>query len=168
MIAFPSLPRELSGYAQNFFPAFGKPVAFAHMKGAGDIPLISGAPPMVDGTIPKRFTLEQWRALARRAGFIVQRMAALREVSLSVRSIERLFHDSFSAPPSHYLAQWWAEDARDYIVTTGANNKQAAAKFNFWDEAHLCHVFKRVFNRTPQSFFQQRPEMEKTPRSAVA
>ncbi len=49
---------------------------------------------MVAGTVPELFTLEQWRALARRAGFDVRRLIALPEISLSLRSLERLFESA--------------------------------------------------------------------------
>jgi AraC-like DNA-binding protein len=52
--------------------------------------------------------------------------------------------------------QWRAEMVRDYIATTGASNKEAAAEFGFCDEAHLCHVLKGAFNRSPQSFSPRR------------
>lgn len=107
---------------------------------------------MPDGVVPELFTLEQWREFARETSFDLQRLAASPEISLSVRTIERLFENRFGAPPCHWLMQWRAEDARDYILSTGASNKQAADRFGYTDQAHLCHVFKRLFNRSPQSF----------------
>jgi AraC family transcriptional regulator len=102
--------------------------------------------------MPKRLTLAQWQQLAKQAGFNLARLAHMPEIALSVRTIERIFTHNFRAPPSHYLQHWWVEAARDYIRMTGASNKEAADKFGFWDEAHLCHVFKHVFSRSPQSF----------------
>jgi transcriptional regulator GlxA family with amidase domain len=101
---------------------------------------------------PRLFTLAQWRELARRTAFDLQSMALLPEVAVSVRTLERVFEQNFGATPSHFLMRWRAEAARDYIAATGAGNKQAAATFGFFDEAHLCHVFKQLFNRSPQSF----------------
>jgi AraC-like DNA-binding protein len=105
---------------------------------------------------PRQFTLDQWRVLARRSGYHLHRLAALPEVSRGVRSVERLFRQNFSAPPSHYLKHWRVEEACAYISTTGASNKEAAYRFGFWDEAHLCHLFRQVLNRTPQSFAPRR------------
>jgi transcriptional regulator GlxA family with amidase domain len=118
----------------------------------GELP---GGTRIVAGTNPKLLTQSQWRELARRAGFQVEALAALREVSLSVRSLERLFERNFHLPPTRFLTQCWVEEARDYIIRTGASNKEVVHKFGFWDEAHLCHLFKRVLSRTPQSFFQE-------------
>jgi AraC-like DNA-binding protein len=85
-----------------------------------------------------------------------------RQVGLS--GLSGLTHDSspltsggsWPAPPSHYLKHWRVEEACAYISTTGASNKEAAYRFGFWDEAHLCHLFRQVLNRTPQSFAPRR------------
>jgi AraC-like DNA-binding protein len=106
--------------------------------------------------VPERFTLEDWHALARNSGFSVSRLAALPEVSLGVRSVERLFRRNFNAAPSYWLKRWWVDEARAFIRITGASNKEVAHRFGFWDEAHLCHLFKHVLKRSPQSFAPRR------------
>jgi transcriptional regulator GlxA family with amidase domain len=113
----------------------------------------SAADSIADGMVPELFTLGQWRVLASQTGYDVCRLAALPDISRCVRSLERLFRRNFGATPSHYLKLWRAEDACHYIASTGAGNKQAAAKFGFYDEAHLCHVVKQMLARTPQSYF---------------
>ena len=105
---------------------------------------------------PRLFTLAQWHDLARRASFNLQRISLLPEVAVSVRTLERVFEQNFRSTPSYFLMRWKAEGARDYIAATGAGNKQAAAAFGFFDEAHLCHVFKQLFNRSPQSYVPSR------------
>lgn len=105
-----------------------------------------------DAMVPEMYGLEQWRVRAIQTGYDLCKLAALPEVSRSVRSLERLFKRNFSATPSHYLKLWRVEDACAYITSTGASNKEAAANFGFYDEAHLCHVVKQMFARTPQSY----------------
>jgi transcriptional regulator GlxA family with amidase domain len=108
---------------------------------------------IADDIVPELFTLAQWRLRASQTGYEVSRLAALPGISRSVRSLERLFQRNFAATPSHSLKLWRTEDACAYIASTGVGNKQAAAKFGFHDEAHLCHVVKQMFDRTPQSYF---------------
>ena len=108
---------------------------------------------LADDIVPELFTLAQWRGLASQTEYEVRRLAALPDISRGVRSLERLFQRNFDATPSHYLKLWRAEDACAYIASTGAGNKQAAAKFGFHDEAHLCHVVKQMLGRTPQSYY---------------
>jgi transcriptional regulator GlxA family with amidase domain len=112
----------------------------------------STADSITGDTVPQFFTLEQWRVLASQTGYDVRQLASLPIISCSVRSLERLFRRNFAATPSHYLKLWRAQDACAYIGLTGASNKQAAAKFDFYDEAHLCHVVKQMLARTPQSY----------------
>ena len=116
----------------------------------------SGAIPTMNSAIRERLPMSHWRDLARRARFDVRGLASLPEVSLSVRSLQRLFESRFSAPPSHCLFRWRAEEARDYIVATASSNKEAAYQFGFSDEAHICHAFQQLFHRTPQSFSPKR------------
>jgi methylphosphotriester-DNA--protein-cysteine methyltransferase len=120
-------------------------------KKKGTMPSVADS--IADGVVPQLFTLGQWRVLASQTGYDISRLAALPDISCSVRSLERLFRRNFGATPSHYLKLWRAEDACNYIASTGAGNKQAAAKFGFYDEAHLCHVVKQMLARTPQSYF---------------
>lgn len=110
----------------------------------------AAADSICDGVVPEIFELQKWRVLASKAEYHVCRLASLPEVSCSVRSLERLFRRNFGATPSHYLKLWRAEDACSYIASTGVGNKQAAAKFGFYDDAHLCHVVRQLLARTPQ------------------
>ncbi len=75
---------------------------------------------------------------------------------MSPRTLQRRFLNEIGLPIDVVLLQWRAEAARDFIMATGETTKEAAKQFGFHDSAHLAHVFKRFFQRTPQSFSPRR------------
>lgn len=97
-----------------------------------------------------------WRARATRVNFDAKALADLPEVAMTARTLERRFLNEIGLPLDVALLQWRAEAARDFIMATGQTTKATAARFGFFDSAHLAHVFRRFFQRTPQSFSPRR------------
>src|ERR1044072_9352700 len=89
-------------------------------------------------TSPRFFSEEQWRRLARRAGHEGQAPADLREVAVSIRTLERLFQKQFQSAPCVTLPRWRAEEPRDVIRSTGASNKAVVRLLGYYDESHLA------------------------------
>ena len=97
-----------------------------------------------------------WRERAARVNFDAEALAALPEVAMSARTLQRRFLNEIGLSIDVAFLQWKAEAARDYIMATGAQTKDAAARFGFHDSAHLIRAFQRFFQRTPQSFSPRR------------
>jgi transcriptional regulator GlxA family with amidase domain len=93
-----------------------------------------------------------WRERAMRVNFDAKALAHLPEVAVSMRTLQRRFHNEIGLPLDVALLQWRAEAARDFIIATGATTKETAIRFRFHDSAHLDHVFQRFLQRNPQSF----------------
>jgi AraC-like DNA-binding protein len=96
---------------------------------------------------PSKIT--EWEQLARQANFHPGVMAAL--CPISIRHLERLFSRAFNQTPSAWLRELRCRMAKQ-LISEGWSTKAVAAELDFADEAHFCHVFKRVYGVSPQTF----------------
>jgi transcriptional regulator GlxA family with amidase domain len=96
--------------------------------------------------------INHWEELAARAGYDAERLAALSEIAVSRKTLQRVFRERFGTSVGDMLLHWQLAAASEFIARTRAGNKHVAERFGFAGEAHLCHVFRRELGRTPQSF----------------
>jgi len=93
--------------------------------------------------------IQDWEKLAREAHFRPEAMAALCPISL--RQLERFFREAF-----HKTPRTWTRELRCRLalklIAEGWSNKAVATELHFWDEAHFCHDFRRVYGTSPQAF----------------
>jgi transcriptional regulator GlxA family with amidase domain len=87
--------------------------------------------------------------LAKEAKFRPGDMAAL--CSISLRHLERFF-----ASAMHQSVRQWTRCLRcrlaAELISHGWSNKAVVVELGFSNEAHLCHEFKSIYGRPPQSF----------------
>jgi len=76
-------------------------------------------------------------------------MAALCPTSL--RQLQRFFRDQFDMTPSEWVRVVRCRAALR-LIGKGWSTKAVTAELHFYDEAHFCHEFKKVFGFPPQSY----------------
>ena len=96
------------------------------------------------------FSEERWRTLALEAGYCVRTLARLPAVGVSVRTLQRLFHQRFNSSPKLRLPRWRADVARA-LIQKGASNKDVIRALHYCDNSHLTRDFRQFFHATPQS-----------------
>ena len=90
-----------------------------------------------------------WKSVAVAASFRPARMAAF--CSVSLRELERFFHEEFEKTPRDWIREVRCKEARK-LVEKGWTCKATAAELRFANQSHLCHQFKKVFGRPPRAF----------------
>ena len=97
----------------------------------------------------KLLQIRDWERLASEANFRPESMAALCPVSL--RQLERFFSKRFQKTPKAWARQLRCRLALE-LIAQGWSSKAVAGQLHFWDEAHFCKDFKRIYGAPPQSF----------------
>ena len=93
--------------------------------------------------------IQEWEALAVEAGYDPATMAALCPISL--RQLERFFKTRFGKSPRAWVMELRCRRARE-LIQRGYSNKAIVLELNFADESHICHAFKKMYGRPPQTF----------------
>jgi len=93
--------------------------------------------------------VENWEHLAIKCDFRPATVASSCRVSL--RTLERFFAQQFKKTPTEWSRELRCRVAVQLIIK-GYSNKAVVAELKFANEAHLCHLFKKVYGVPPQSF----------------
>ena len=95
--------------------------------------------------------IEKWEALAMKAKFSAQQMAALQHISL--RHLERLCHAQFGMTPTEWIREYRCRQVVD-MIAKGYSNKWIAFELNFGSQSQLCHEFKKSYGLPPRLYFR--------------
>ena len=92
-------------------------------------------------------------ACARRDGGPLRVEALADEARLSVRTLQRLFHDYVGISPKWVIRRYRLQEAAQRLAT-GHNVKLAdlAAELGYFDQAHLARDFTRLFSCSPSNY----------------
>ena len=93
--------------------------------------------------------IQDWESLAKDAAYDPVTMAALCPISL--RQLERFFRLHFGKSPGSWAMELRCRRARE-LLGQGYSNKGVVAELNFASESHFCHVFKKAYGCSPQTF----------------
>jgi AraC-like DNA-binding protein len=117
----------------------------------GDIAKYDGEPACTEvaATNSRLDRISSLAAFAKASNFDPATFAA--RASISLRQLERITHFRYGQCPRAWLMQLRCQEAKG-LIEMGYSNKAVAADLDFSSESHLCHAFKRVFGRPPQSF----------------
>jgi AraC-like DNA-binding protein len=92
-------------------------------------------------------------ACARRDGGPLRVEALADEARLSVRTLQRLFHEYVGISPKWVIRRYRLQEAAQRLAT-GHNVKLAdlAAELGYFDQAHLARDFTRLFGCSPSNY----------------
>ena len=93
--------------------------------------------------------IKNWAARGEEAGFHAAELAT--NCGVSLRQLERYFVEQCWSTPTDWLRQLRCCRAVELILR-GYSNKAVIEELGFGNVSHLCHDFKKVFGRSPQSF----------------
>jgi AraC-like DNA-binding protein len=93
--------------------------------------------------------VKDWEILAEEEAFNVEAIAL--RCRVSVRTLERFFHEKFQGSPRGFVSTLRCQKAVPLLLQ-GFSNKAVADLLGFADETHFCHQFKRVYRVSPQNF----------------
>ncbi|SRR5258706_12775219 len=122
------------------------------------LPRADSSQPRSDGKIASDLRAAEWEALAVKAEYRPEQMAALRHITL--RHLERLFHQQLDKTPTTWIREFRCRRVLE-MLADGYSNKWIAFELRFSNPSHLCHEFKRVYGTSPRSFVRSRDDHEK-------
>ncbi len=93
--------------------------------------------------------IQDWEKLARESNFQPGLMAA--KCPIGLRQLERFFAKHFNKAPKAWTRELQLGIARDRL-SQGWSNKAVVEELGFANESHFCHVFKKFYGASPQTF----------------
>lgn len=97
--------------------------------------------------LPK--TKAEWEKIAVGSNFDLVEMAE--SLFISARTLERNFARHLKITPRDFVRELQCCLAKE-LLRQGFSNKEIAAKLNFANESHFCHVFKKCYHISPKKF----------------
>ncbi|UPG92719.1 helix-turn-helix domain-containing protein [Luteibacter aegosomatissinici] len=79
-------------------------------------------------------------------------------VGLSKGAFHRAFKATFGLTPFRYLTRKRVEAAARLMLATNLNLGAIAADAGFYDQAHLCRQFRKVFGESPDRWRRRQRE----------
>lgn len=93
--------------------------------------------------------VRDWEALAKAAHFRPAKLAF--RCRLSCRQLQRFFQIRFGTTPRAWLLHLRCLLARE-LLQQGYKTSAAVSELHFADASQLCHAFKKLYGRAPQTF----------------
>ena len=90
------------------------------------------------------------------SGATGERLAA--SIGLSKGAFHRAFRATFGTTPFRYLTRRRVEAAAGLMVNTDLPLGVIAVQSGFYDQAHLCRQFRRVFGESPKHWRERHPQ----------
>jgi AraC-like DNA-binding protein len=88
---------------------------------------------------------------------LVQAEAVAREAGMSLRSLQRLFHEYVGVSPKWVIQRYRLHDAMERLEEDRPVDLPALAlSLGFYDQAHFIRVFKAFLGRTPTEYVRAR------------
>jgi AraC-like DNA-binding protein len=96
-----------------------------------------------------KYIKDEWERLAIMARFDCKELAKLNK--LSVRQLQRVFHNTFGRTPQDWLNERRILTAQQ-LLRNGSSIKGVAIDLGFKQSSHFCRQFKIVCGITPSQF----------------